>query len=61
MDFVHIWYDDSNWFKFLHSTIPIHLPDLKVKVTDLEFLCLRFALKILGPHFSSPLGGFCSY
>ena len=25
--------------------------DLKVKLTDLELLCLRFTLKYLGPHY----------
>ena len=25
--------------------------DLKVKLTDLELLCLRFTLKFLGPHY----------
>ena len=39
MYLVHVWYDDRYWSKILHSTIPITLPDLKVKVMDLEFLC----------------------
>ena len=36
MDLVHVWYDDRYWSKILHSTIPIPIHDLKVKVTDLE-------------------------
>ena len=35
----HVWYDDRYSSKILHSTIPTPLHDLKVKVTDLEFLC----------------------
>ena len=37
MDLGYIWYDDRHWSKiFLLSTIPTLMPDLKVKVTDLE-------------------------
>ena len=36
---VHVWYVDGYWSKILHSTIPIPIHDLKVKVTDLELLC----------------------
>ena len=39
MDLVHVWYDDGSWSRILHSTIPTPIHDLKVKVTDLEFLC----------------------
>ena len=39
MDLVYIWYDDRYWSKFLFSTIPNSMHDLKVKVTDLELLC----------------------
>ena len=38
MDLVYIWYDDRYWSKILFSTIPTHMHDLKVKVTDLELL-----------------------
>ena len=39
MDLVHVWYDDGYLSKFLHNTIHTPIHDLKVKVTDLEFLC----------------------
>ena len=39
MDLVYIWYDDRYWSKILFSTIPTSMHDLKVKVTDLVFLC----------------------
>ena len=39
MYLVHIWYDDRYEFKHLGSTIPTPVNNLKVKVTDLEFLC----------------------
>ena len=39
MDLVHVWYDDSRYCsKILQGTIPTPVHDLKVKVTDLEFL-----------------------
>ena len=39
MDLVYVWYDDRYWSRILDSTIPNHIHDLKVKVTDLEVLC----------------------
>ena len=36
--------------KFAAVPSPTPLPDLKVKVTDLDFLCSSFTLKFLGPH-----------
>ena len=54
-------YDDRYWSKILGSTISTSLHDLKVKVTDLEFLCLSFALKFLGPHYFQTIGWICSY
>ena len=39
MDLVHIWCDDRYGFKILRNTIPTPANDLKVIVTDLEFLC----------------------
>ena len=42
--------------KILCSTIPTPACDLKVKVTDLESLCLSFALKFLGPHYFQIIG-----
>ena len=38
-DFVHLLYDYTYWSKILGSTIPTTLDHVKVKVTDLEFLC----------------------
>ena len=38
-DFDHVWYDKRYWFKIWRSTIPTPVQYLKVKVTDLEFLC----------------------
>ena len=51
IDFVHVWYNDGYWSKILWGTIPTPVYDLKVKVTDLEFLCLSSRLKVLGPHY----------
>ena len=51
-------YDDRYWSKVLCSTIPIPLYDLKVKVMDLEFLCLSFTLKLLEPHYFQTLDIF---
>ena len=39
MDLVHIWCDDRYGSKILRNTIPTPANDLKVIVTDLEFLC----------------------
>ena len=50
MDLVCVWCDDRYWSKILHSAIPMPIHDSKVKVTDLELLCLIFVLKFLGPH-----------
>ena len=57
---VDVWYDDRYWSKILCSTIPNPLDDLKVKVTDLEFLSSSFVLKFLGPCFSKPYDVFGS-
>ena len=48
---VHIWYEDRYWSKILHSTVPIHIHDFKVKVTDLEISCLSFMSTFLGLHY----------
>ena len=57
MYLVHVWYDDRYWSKIWHSNIPtpLHIHDLKVKVTNLEFLCLIFALKFLEFHYFQTL------
>ena len=52
MDFIHLWRDNRALSKILHSTIPIPVHGLKVKVTDLEkewdsFLAV---ISILGGH-----------
>ena len=46
MDFIHLWRDDRALSKILHSTIPIPIHGLKVKVTDFEFLCLIFTVSV---------------
>ena len=46
MDLVHVWCDDRYWSKILHSAIPTPIHDYKVKVKDLELLCISFALKV---------------
>ena len=38
-DLIHLWYDDTYWSKILRSTIPTTQGHVKVKLTDLEFLC----------------------
>ena len=47
MDLVCSWYDDRYQSEVLFSNTPTHTFDLKVKVPDLELLCLRFALKFI--------------
>ena len=42
MDFIHLWRDNRSLSKTLHSTIPIPVHGLKVKVTDFEFFCVKF-------------------
>ena len=44
MDLVHVWYDDGYWSRSLHSTIPIPIHDLKVKVTDFYVKVFRISL-----------------
>ena len=51
MYLVHVWIDDRDWSKILCSTITTSVHDLKVKVTDLEFLCKSFVLKFLQCKF----------
>ena len=41
MDFIQLWRDDRALFKILCSTIPIPVHDLKIKVTDFEFFCVK--------------------
>ena len=41
MDFIQLWRDDRALFKILCSTIPILVHDLKIKVTDFEFFCVK--------------------
>ena len=38
---VDIWYDDKYLYKVVISTIQTPAHDLKVKIKDLEFSCLR--------------------
>ena len=57
MDLVHVWYDDRYWSKILHSTIPIPIHDLKVKVTDLEFLYSSLCLSFYNVRFCEAFDG----
>ena len=41
MDFIQLWHDDRALSKILCSTIPIPVHDLKIKVTDFEFFCVK--------------------
>ena len=41
MDFIQLWCDDRALSKILCSTIPIPVHDLKIKVTDFEFFCVK--------------------
>ena len=41
MDFIQLWPDDRALSKILCSTIPISVHDLKIKVTDIEFFCVK--------------------
>ena len=41
MDFIQLWCDDRALSKILCSTIPILVDDLKIKVTDFEFFCVK--------------------
>ena len=45
-DLIHLWYDDTYWFKILRSTIPTALGHVKVKVTDLRVFMLKFYVKV---------------
>ena len=40
---VYIWYDDRTGPKFYSVPSPSTMYDLKVKVMDLELLCLRLS------------------
>ena len=42
MDFIQLWRDDRALSKILCSTIPIPVHDLKIKVTDFEFFCVKY-------------------
>ena len=41
MDFIQLWHDYRALSKILCSTIPIPVHDLKIKVTDFEFSCVK--------------------
>ena len=41
MDFIRLWRDDRALSKILCSTIPIPVHDLKIKITDFEFFCVK--------------------
>ena len=42
MDFIQLWRYDRALSKILCRTIPIPVHDLKIKVTDFEFFCVKF-------------------
>ena len=48
IDLVCVWCDARYWSKILRGTVPTIVHYLKVK--DLVFVCLSFALHFLGPH-----------
>ena len=41
MDFIQLWRDDRALSKILCSTIPVPVHDLKIKVTDFDFFCVK--------------------
>ena len=41
MDFIQLWCDDRALSKILCSTIPIPVHDIKIKVTDFDFFCVK--------------------
>ena len=41
MDFIQLWRDDRALSKILCSTISIPVHDLKIKVTDFDFFCIK--------------------
>ena len=41
MDFIQLWRDDRALSRILCSTILIPVHDLKIKVTDFEFFCVK--------------------
>ena len=41
MDFIHLWHESRALSNTLCSTIPIPVHDLKIKVTDFEFFCVK--------------------
>ena len=41
VDFIQLWRDDRAMSKILCSTILIPVHDLKIKVTDFEFFCIK--------------------
>ena len=41
IDFVQLWRDDRSVSKILCSTIPVPVHDLKIRVTDFEFFCVK--------------------
>ena len=41
MDLIQLWRDDRALSKILCRTIPIPVHDLKIKVTDFEFFCVK--------------------
>ena len=57
IDLIPVWQCDRNWSKMLYGTIPNPVHDIKVKVTDSEFLykCFLFCLQFQFNGFESCL------
>ena len=47
MDFIQLWRDDRALSKILCNTIPIPVHDLKIKVTDFEFFCVKSTVSVV--------------
>ena len=45
MDLIHVLHGDRYWFKIIYGTFPVPGQDLKVKVTDLEFLARLYEVQ----------------
>ena len=45
IDMIHLWYNDTYWFKHLRSTIPTTLGYVIVKVTVYRIFMLKFNVK----------------
>ena len=53
----HVWHEDRCWSKILCSTIPKPVHDLKIKVTDLQFLYWSLYLSFYNVCFCEVFNG----